>query len=501
MNWQRAVGYVRVSDESQVEGHSLDGQRHEIERYCERVGYVLERVYADEGVSAYTDQVAKRPGLAQLLADAALRQFDVVVVHTIDRWARNVSVQRHALQALGNAGVGFVSVVENFDFSTPAGRLMLTMMGGVSEFFSDQLGVHVVKGLRERAQSGLPAGPIPFGYRLGANGVAVVIPPEAEAVRGAYERRLRGDSNGEIAAWLNARGHRPRGRNQLFTPWAVRDLLRTRFYVGVVVFRNEEFPGQHEPIVASELFAGVQARRGRARTAQRPTGPSGVLRGRAFCSSCGSRLHAERNQANRPRYRERHGVACASNGRSVVSETIDLQLGALWRSLELPAGGWDTIARLAVVSPSAEARDALEAKKRRLGVAYVDGAIGEVEYRRQLVAIEDELMLLGPLSEPAYAEAAALVGDLGTVWEKATLDERRRLVSPLLSSVFIDLKERRIDSFTAAPGFDALLCNALVAPEGAEFILIDKRTGWPVGRRAGGLVETGEVQSPTSPAA
>ena len=66
------------------------------------------------------------------------------MVHTIDRWAQNIRVQTEALQRLGGEGVGFVSLTENSDFSTPAGKLMLTMIGGFSEFFSDQLAIHVV---------------------------------------------------------------------------------------------------------------------------------------------------------------------------------------------------------------------------------------------------------------------------------------------------------------------------------------------------------------------
>ena len=66
----RAAGYVRVSDESQVDGHSLDAQRREIKRYCEAQGYELVVIYADEGVSAYTDQIEARPQFAKLLKDA-----------------------------------------------------------------------------------------------------------------------------------------------------------------------------------------------------------------------------------------------------------------------------------------------------------------------------------------------------------------------------------------------------------------------------------------------
>jgi DNA invertase Pin-like site-specific DNA recombinase len=153
-----------------VEGYSLDAQRREIKRYCEHSGYELVSIYADEGVSAHTDRIDKRPQLSALLADACRGLFDVVVVHMIDRWARKISIQAQALTKLGEAKVGFLSVSENIDFSTPHGRFLLTTLGGASELFSDLLGVHVAKAQKERAEQGLPIGPVPFGYRLMAAG-------------------------------------------------------------------------------------------------------------------------------------------------------------------------------------------------------------------------------------------------------------------------------------------------------------------------------------------
>ncbi|MGE3844662.1 MAG: recombinase family protein, partial [Vicinamibacterales bacterium] len=200
----RAVGYVRVSTEEQVDGRfSLDAQRHEIARYCERMDYELVDMYSDEGVSAHVERIEKRPCLVALLDGARRGAFDVVVVHTLDRWARNVGVQRLALQRLGDARVSFASVTENIDFTTPSGKLMLTMMGGISEFFSDQLGLHVSKAKRERADSGLPVGPIPFGYRVDEpGGIPRRVEGEWDAVLGAFHRRLDGQPYPEIAAWL-----------------------------------------------------------------------------------------------------------------------------------------------------------------------------------------------------------------------------------------------------------------------------------------------------------
>jgi DNA invertase Pin-like site-specific DNA recombinase len=160
----RVVAYIRVSDPSQVEGYSLDAQKADIIHWCHRRGYELAAIYVEEGKSARSERIEKRPKIMALLNDARAREFDIVVVHTIDQWSRNVGVQRQALQMLGDAGVGFASVMEDFDFTTPSGKLMLTMIGGVAEFFSDQLAVHVSKAQRYRATIGLPVGSVPFGY-------------------------------------------------------------------------------------------------------------------------------------------------------------------------------------------------------------------------------------------------------------------------------------------------------------------------------------------------
>jgi site-specific DNA recombinase len=104
------------------------------------------------------------PQFAQLLKDAAHGIFDAVIVHTIDRWARSSAVQAEALQRLGNANIGFVSVTENMDYTTPRGKWMLTLMGANSELSSALIGVHVKKAQRQRAELGLPLGDVPFGY-------------------------------------------------------------------------------------------------------------------------------------------------------------------------------------------------------------------------------------------------------------------------------------------------------------------------------------------------
>jgi len=88
----KAVGYIRVSSQSQVEGHSLDGQEHAFLHLCKNRGWEALKVYREEGKSAHVEAISKRPAFRQLLDDASKGQFDVIVVHTLDRWSRNQRV-------------------------------------------------------------------------------------------------------------------------------------------------------------------------------------------------------------------------------------------------------------------------------------------------------------------------------------------------------------------------------------------------------------------------
>lgn len=106
----RAACLIRVSDASQVDGYSLDAQRREITRWCESRDYSA-KFFVEEGVSAKTDRLDKRPQLQSILAAVERQEFDILVVHTLDRFARNQGVQRHVLEALGKKQVGFATVV------------------------------------------------------------------------------------------------------------------------------------------------------------------------------------------------------------------------------------------------------------------------------------------------------------------------------------------------------------------------------------------------------
>ena len=113
----RAVSYIRVSDQSQVDGHSLDAQERLFHELCKNRGWEPSRTYREEGRSAHVDSIKRRSVFRQLLEDAAKDQFNVVV-HTLDRWSRNLKVLPESVSILNQHGVGLVSITEKLDCAT-----------------------------------------------------------------------------------------------------------------------------------------------------------------------------------------------------------------------------------------------------------------------------------------------------------------------------------------------------------------------------------------------
>lgn len=161
----RTVGYRRVSSREQLDGHSLDAQETHIKTFVETQGWSLVQIYTDAGISA--KKGSRRPALEQLLRDAKDGLFDVVVVDKIDRFYRHLGGLLTTLEQLNSSGVSFASVQEKLDFTTPWGKLMLTVLGMLAEIYLDNLRQETKKGQHQRVRKGLWLGGVPFGYCKG----------------------------------------------------------------------------------------------------------------------------------------------------------------------------------------------------------------------------------------------------------------------------------------------------------------------------------------------
>jgi DNA invertase Pin-like site-specific DNA recombinase len=108
-------------------------------------------VYVDRGVSGKKDS---RPQLNRMMEDAHERRFDVIVVGRFDRFARSVSHLLRAFETLNALGIQFVSLAEHVDTSTPAGKMIFTVLGAVSELERNLIVERVHSGLRHARAKG-----------------------------------------------------------------------------------------------------------------------------------------------------------------------------------------------------------------------------------------------------------------------------------------------------------------------------------------------------------
>jgi len=149
----RAAIYARVSTIGQ--GQSPEMQVRELCEYCERRAWQIAGEYVDAGVSGAKDS---RPELNRLLADAHRRRFDTVVVWKFDRFARSVSHLLRALETFNALGVGFVSLSEQIDTSTPTGKMVFTVLGAVAELERSLIAERVRAGVRNARAKGKQLG-------------------------------------------------------------------------------------------------------------------------------------------------------------------------------------------------------------------------------------------------------------------------------------------------------------------------------------------------------
>src|SRR5690349_6951240 len=126
----RVAIYTRVSTEEQIDGFSLSAQAEQCRRYAEQKGWAIVKIYEERGRSGKS---AQRPEFQQMIADADSQQFDVIVVHKIDRFSRSLLDLMIYLKQLNEQGILFVSISEDMDYTTPNGRLMLNMIGAVAQ--------------------------------------------------------------------------------------------------------------------------------------------------------------------------------------------------------------------------------------------------------------------------------------------------------------------------------------------------------------------------------
>jgi len=252
--------------------------------------------FIDAGESAKS---ANRPRLKQMLDFITEHRPTYVIVHKIDRLARNRADDVMISLTITTAGCQLVSVSENID-TTPSGTLLHGIMSSIAEFYSRNLAAEVMKGTVQKAETGGTPFKAPLGYlntRQTIDGREVrtitLDPERADHIVWLFKTYATGDySLEELARMANARGlttrPTPTQPAKPLTYKSIALILHNPYYIGVVRYRGQEYDGQHEALIPIDLFQKCQeVITGRAQSTERPSKHRHYLTGTVKCARCG----------------------------------------------------------------------------------------------------------------------------------------------------------------------------------------------------------------------
>jgi site-specific DNA recombinase len=301
----RCAIYTRKSTEEGLEQefNSLDAQREAGEAFIQsqkHLGWECSAARYDDG--GFSGANMERPALTRLLGEIDAGQIDVVVVYKVDRLSRSLLDFARLIEAFEKRSVSFVSVTQQFNTAQSLGRLVLNILLSFAQFEREMIAERTRDKMGAARRKGKwVGGSPPFGYDVAPGGKRLAAnQEEAERLREIFGLYAQERSLLRVVEILNGRGWVTKswqtrdGRHHAGGPWSkssLRKVLANVTYIGKVNYHGEEYAGEHEGIVAPDLFAKVQAMLATARRDNRgsPRNKYGfLLRGLVRCTTCGS---------------------------------------------------------------------------------------------------------------------------------------------------------------------------------------------------------------------
>lgn len=481
----RCAIYTRKSTEEGLdqEFNSLDAQRESGEHYIRAQqgdGWGCLPTRYDDG--GFTGGNMERPALRRLLEDIEAGKIDCVVVYKVDRLSRSLLDFSRIMETFEAHGVSFVSVTQQFSTTSSMGRLMLNVLLSFAQFEREIISERTRDKMAAARRKGKYVGGAPIlGYDIDRDASRLVV-NELEAIRiqQIFESYLECQSLLPTIAELDRRGWstkrwttkkgkqrggRPFNKNSLY------GLLTNIAYIGKVRYKEEVYDGEHEPIVAPEVFEEVQRllrtnhRTGGARVRNRY---GALLKGLLRCAPCGCGMahsHTTKNRTKRYRYyvcvnaqkRGWHNCPSRSIPAAEIEGHVVDQIRAVARDPEIVA------ATLAEASTQVgESLTALETERRAvernlaransemrsLAIATIDKESLETA---RLADAQDRIrrgeMRLTEIREEAIRlrtrivteeEVATALGDFDAMWAAFSPREQARVLELLIERVEYD---------------------------------------------------------------
>jgi len=318
------VLYTRVSSDRQADkGLSISAQLRHVKSHAAERGYVVLKVFTDEGISGTTD---RRPGFQEMMRFCKLNheRVDAVLVWKFNRFSRDRVDAGWYKRYLRKLGIDVISITEPITRSIDS-DVMEAVVEAMDERYTKSLAQDVMRGMAELARRGFyPLSMAPYGCQrvkvLDGKAERFKLAPDEE--HAPIVRRIfaiyttEGIGAKAIAKRLNAEGLRTR-TGKLWTVKAILAILRNQAYVGTLrmefTTKNAEYLPERDRVVAIEdAFEAIVEKQTfvraqgileeRSRTSPKALASHYLLSGIARCGECGKRLYGMSAKSGRHHY-------------------------------------------------------------------------------------------------------------------------------------------------------------------------------------------------------
>lgn len=282
------VLYMRYSSDRQNE-QSIEGQRHEIEKFCNQNGYTIVGEYIDRALTA-TKDAEKRLEFQKMIRDSEKKLWQAVIVYKLDRFARNRFDSATYKAKLKKNGVRLISATENIS-DNPEGIILESVLEGMAEFYSKELAQKIRRGMHECAlKCNSTGGHISLGYKI-VDKKLVIDETQAPIVRKAFSMYASGSTVADICKVLNNEGYRTKTGSK-FNKNSFHTMFKNKKYIGQYRFMDVVIDNGIPPIIDIDTFNKVQERL--KKNAQSPARGKAIvdymLSGKLICGHCNSLL-------------------------------------------------------------------------------------------------------------------------------------------------------------------------------------------------------------------
>ena len=431
--------YARVSTDIQLEGYSIDAQKEFLLNYAKAKEFTEYEYYVDGG---YSGKDLERPAIQKLIRDVKEHKIDCVIVFKLDRISRSQKDTLYLIEEVFNKyNVGFVSVRENFDTTTPFGKAMVGVLSIFAQLERETILERTKIGIQKRAENGYwkGGGKDPFPYSYDKNtGTLIPVPEQVELLHKMINLYLNGYSFVKISNIV--------GMDESM----VEKRILSRRTLGIVPYKDQEYEGKHQAVISEELHNKIietNKLRSKARTESHY-----LLSGKIFCGHCGAKYRYQKwgkrlicycysQQKSKPKFIKDPNC---KNKRWDSFEIEDVILENLF-SMALDEDMFREKYEITQVDVINEYEKRLSKIKLQINnlINFISDGIAVLDTKKKIEELEQEKKSILEIIDDAKNNedhnrgSLEKLRNLQTTWNKMTFEEKRIIIMHIVDKVVV----------------------------------------------------------------